>query len=58
MQTKIGIATWEQYQKRTMDIVTGKYTPSPNSPKIWFSSLESFAKALKNGEFSQCTGQK
>jgi predicted transcriptional regulator len=43
---KIGIATVEQFQKRTIAIAKGKYKPRRDEPKIWFTSLESFAKLL------------
>ena len=45
---KIGIASLEQYKKRTMDIVHGLYVPSPKEPKVWFQSLETRAKFLAN----------
>jgi predicted transcriptional regulator len=43
---RIGIATLEQYRDRTIAIAKGKYEPRPGEPKIWFTSLESFAKLL------------
>jgi len=43
---KIGIATLEQYRSRTIAIAKGKYKPRSDEPKIWFTSLESFAKLL------------
>ena len=43
---KIGIATLEQYRDRTIAIAKGKYKPTRNEPKIWFTSLESFARLL------------
>jgi predicted transcriptional regulator len=43
---KIGIASYEQYKARTLAIARGEYTPPANGPKIWFTSLESFAKLL------------
>jgi predicted transcriptional regulator len=43
---KIGIATVEEYKNRTMAIARGELRPSPQDPKIWFTSLESAAKLL------------
>ena len=43
---KIGIATLEQYRERTIAIAKGQYKPRRGEPKIWFTSLESFAKLL------------
>jgi predicted transcriptional regulator len=45
---KIGIASLEQYKKRTMDIVCGQYVPSPQEPKVWFQSLETMAQVLSD----------
>jgi predicted transcriptional regulator len=43
---KVGIASYEQYRKRTMAMVRGEYRRAPGEPKVWFSSIESFAKVL------------
>lgn len=43
---KIGIATVQEYKERTMAIARGELTPSPQDPKIWFTSIESAAKLL------------
>ena len=43
---KVGIASYEQYKERTMAIVRGEYKVRPDEPKVWFSSIESFAKIL------------
>jgi predicted transcriptional regulator len=43
---KVGIASFEQYRERTMAIVRGEYKVRPDEPKVWFSSIESFAKIL------------
>jgi predicted transcriptional regulator len=45
---KIGIASLEQYKKRTMAIVRGEYVPSPEEPKVWFQSLETMAQVLSD----------
>jgi predicted transcriptional regulator len=43
---KVGIAPMAQFKARTMAIARGEYKPSPDEPKIWFSSPESFAQVL------------
>ena len=43
---KVGIASYEQYKERTMAIVRGEYKVRADEPKVWFSSIESFAKIL------------
>jgi predicted transcriptional regulator len=43
---RVGIATYEQFKARTIAIAKGKYKPRPDEPKLWFTSLESFAKLL------------
>ena len=43
---KVGIATYEQFKARTIAVAKGEYTPNPDDPKIWFTSLESFARLL------------
>jgi predicted transcriptional regulator len=43
---RVGIATLEQYKQRTLAIASGKLKPGPMDPKIWFNSIESFAKVL------------
>ena len=45
---KVGIATFEQYKTRTMAIAQGQYVPSHDEPKVWFQSLESFARVLSD----------
>lgn len=32
----VGFATFEEMKQRTLDIVSGKLTPKPDEPKIWF----------------------
>ena len=44
----VGIASYENMKERTLAIARGKYKPSKNEPKIWFTSMESFAKILSN----------
>jgi len=42
----IGIASFKNFKARTLAIARGKYKPSKNDPKIWFSSIESLAQVL------------
>ncbi|HXR35005.1 MAG TPA: MarR family transcriptional regulator [Candidatus Binataceae bacterium] len=42
---KIGIASYEQMKARTLAIAGGAGR-SPIEPKVWFTSIESFAKVL------------
>jgi len=46
---KIGIASYEEMKARTMAIARGEFRPAPDSPKVWFTSTESFAKVLSAG---------
>jgi predicted transcriptional regulator len=43
---KVGIASYEQFKKYTMAIARGEHKRKPGEPKVWFSSIESFAKVL------------
>jgi len=43
---KVGIASYEEFKKYTMAIARGEYKRTPSDPKVWFSSIESFAKVL------------
>ena len=43
---KVGIAGYDQMKARTMAIVRGEYKPGKDEPKVWFTSVESFAKVL------------
>lgn len=45
---KVGIASYEQYKNRTMAIARGEFKPGPDEPKVWFTSVESFAKVLSD----------
>jgi predicted transcriptional regulator len=42
----IGIASYEHMKARTLAIAAGTHKPSPDEPKIWFPSTESFSKIL------------
>ena len=43
---KVGIASLEQFKEYTLAIVRGEHKRAPGEPKIWFSSIDSFAKVL------------
>ena len=43
---KIGIADYDRMKARTMVIARGEYKPARGEPKVWFNSIESFAKVL------------
>lgn len=42
----IGIASKEEIKERTLAIARGSLKPKKTDPKIWFSSIESFAQIL------------
>lgn len=43
---RVGIAPYETIKERTLAIARGEYKPLLSEPKIWFSSMESFAQIL------------
>ena len=43
---KIGIAGYDRMKARTMAIARGEHKPGKGEPKVWFTSIESFAKVL------------
>jgi predicted transcriptional regulator len=43
---KVGIASYEQFKEYTMAIARGEHKRTPDEPKVWFASIESFAKIL------------
>lgn len=43
---KVGIMSRERFQKRLLDIASGKYIPKKTEPKIWFSSIISLGQVL------------
>lgn len=45
---KVGIASYEQMKARTIAIASGERKPEKGAPKIWFTSLESFARVLSD----------
>jgi predicted transcriptional regulator len=46
MKLKVGIASATAMKERTLAIARGQIKPEPGDPKVWFNSLESFAKLL------------
>ena len=41
---KVGIASVEQFRDYTMAIARGEHKRGRHEPKVWFSSIDSFAK--------------
>ncbi len=46
MKLKVGIASHTQMKARSLAIAKGEVVPRPTDPKVWFPSIESFAKVL------------
>ncbi|HEX8076291.1 MAG TPA: helix-turn-helix domain-containing protein [Chthoniobacterales bacterium] len=46
---KVGIAGYSEMKARTMAVARGERRISPDEPKVWFTSTESFAKVLSAG---------
>lgn len=44
MILRIGIMPEEQIRTRMLAIAQGKYKPSENEPKVWFTSLDAFLR--------------
>jgi len=42
----VGIASYDEMKARSLAIAKGEYAPRRGEPKVWFVSLESFAKVL------------
>ena len=42
----VGIASYDEMKTRSLAIASGEYSPKRGEPKVWFTSLESFAKVL------------
>jgi len=42
----VGVAGYERMKARTMAIARGQHKPAIDEPKVWFTSIESFAKVL------------
>jgi len=45
---KVGITSYEKMKARTISIAQGQYTPGRSEPKVWFTSIESFARVLSD----------
>jgi len=45
---RVGIASYEDMKARTLAIARGKYKPTADEPKVWFTSAESFARILSD----------
>ena len=43
---RIGIAGYDRMKAHTMAIAQGEHKPGRDEPKVWFTSIESFAKVL------------
>src|SRR5579863_6002050 len=46
---RVGIASYEKMRARTLEVARGERRISPDEPKVWFTSTESFAKVLSAG---------
>jgi len=46
---RVGIATYEEMKARSMALVRGELKRSSDAPRVWFTSVESFAKVLSRG---------
>ena len=42
----VGIAGYDRMKARTLAITRGEHTPTLGEPKVWFTSIDSFAKLL------------
>jgi predicted transcriptional regulator len=45
---KVGIASYEQMKAHTMAIARGQHRTRRGEPRVWFTSMESFAKVLSD----------
>lgn len=45
---RVGIASAKEMKERSLAIARGDLHASPDDPKVWFTSPESFAKVLSN----------
>ena len=45
---KVGIASYEDMKARTMAIARGERRPRRGEPRVWFTSVESFARVLSD----------
>ena len=45
---KIGIASYDDMKRRTIDIAAGRVRAGRDDPTVWFTSLDSVAKVLSD----------
>jgi predicted transcriptional regulator len=45
---KVGIASYAEMKARTLAVARGEKRVRGNDPKVWFTSMESFAKVLSD----------
>ena len=45
---KIGIAPQEKIRERALAIARGDIKPSPSDPKIWFTSVDSLSRVVRD----------
>jgi predicted transcriptional regulator len=45
---RIGIASYDEMKDRTMAIARGEHKSKRREPKVWFTSMESFARVLSD----------
>ena len=45
---KVGISSYEDMKARTVAIAGGKYKPRRGEPRVWFTSMGSFARVLSD----------
>ena len=50
----VGIASFKAYKARALAIARGEYKPGKDEPKVWFSSIESFAQILSTKNEVEC----
>ena len=46
---EVGIASYDEMKARTMAIARGERRVAADEPRVWFTSMESFAKVLSAG---------
>ena len=44
----VGIASYKKMKERTLEIAGGRRKVKRDEPKVWFTSVESFAKVLSD----------
>jgi predicted transcriptional regulator len=44
----IGIMPQDKIRERMLAIARGEYTPAPEDPKVWFTSMKSLAEVLSD----------